>query len=94
MRGIAWEFTFETWLAWWGDDLDRRGNLRGELSMQRFADAGPYSPDNTRKGTPLDNGRTRSAVYQNRVKDRVVGPTAYERDEDNLGFRTMYDTFI
>ncbi len=24
-RGIGWELTFQQWLDWWGEDLDRRG---------------------------------------------------------------------
>ena len=45
-RGIAFDFTFETWLAWWGDDLDKMGKLSEQLCCARRGDTGPYSPDN------------------------------------------------
>ncbi len=64
-RGIEWQLTFEQWFQWWGEDLDKRGPRAWQLSMQRVGDAGPYALGNIRKGTPKDNGRTRSAVYQN-----------------------------
>lgn len=61
-RGIEWQFTFETWVEWWGDDLDERGALRHNLQMQRVADSGPYHPDNVRKGTPQKNADTRERM--------------------------------
>lgn len=59
-RGICWGFTFESWLEWWGEDIHRRGPGVNDLCMQRIGDVGPYTDWNVRKGTPLDNGRTRS----------------------------------
>jgi len=56
-RGIAWEFTFESWLAWWGDDYALRGQGRGKLCCARFGDLGPYSPDNCKKITHEQNAR-------------------------------------
>ncbi len=61
-RGIEWRFSFEQWLEWWGDDLDRRGVGHDELQMQRIADAGAYEPGNVRKGYPKDNAKTRCNV--------------------------------
>lgn len=58
-RGIEWQFTYETWLVWWGDDLARRGVHSLDLQMQRIADSGPYHPDNVRKGTPQTNSDTK-----------------------------------
>lgn len=54
-RGIPWEFTFQEWLDWWGEDLPKRG--MGGLYMCRRGDTGPYSPSNTYKGTASDNLR-------------------------------------
>jgi hypothetical protein len=71
-RGIGWEFTFQQWLDWWGEDLDRRGVGLNCLQMQRLADTGPYRPDNVRKGTPKQNGRTRSAMYRKREGERIA----------------------
>jgi hypothetical protein len=59
-RGIGWRLTFEQWLDWWGNDLDRRGPHYDELGMCRFGDVGPYALDNIYKGTPKQNGHTRS----------------------------------
>lgn len=65
-RGIAWEFTYETWLDWWGDDIDRRGVHYNSLQMQRNLDAGPYAPGNVIKGTPKTNRKTCASVAQNK----------------------------
>jgi len=54
-RGIAWEFTFETWLNWWGDDYAQRGQGRGKLCCARLGDTGPYSPTNCKKLTHEQN---------------------------------------
>lgn len=65
-RGIGWELTFEQWVKWWGDDIDRRGGGHDSLQMQRIANSGPYSLDNIRKGFPMDNSRTWARVHANR----------------------------
>jgi hypothetical protein len=54
-RIIKWQFTFESWLAWWGDDIVNRGQGTGKLCMARYGDIGPYHPDNVRKATHEDN---------------------------------------
>ena len=54
-RNIEWHFTFESWLAWWGDDIANRGNRSGQLVMARIGDTGPYHPDNVRKITCNEN---------------------------------------
>ena len=54
-RGIEWHFTFDSWLAWWGDDIINRGPYKGQLVMARFNDVGPYHPDNVRKITCSEN---------------------------------------
>lgn len=66
LRGIGWELTFDQWLAWWGNDINRRGPHAGQLQMCRNGDEGPYRLDNIHKGTPKQNGKTRSDVYRNR----------------------------
>lgn len=58
-RGIGWQLTFEEWIAWWGDDIDKRGRGRHDLQMQRPHDSGPYALWNIVKGTPKRNGETR-----------------------------------
>jgi hypothetical protein len=49
-RGIAWLFTFKTWLAKWRDSghLHERGRKLGQYVMSRPGDHGPYSVENTR----------------------------------------------
>lgn len=61
-RGIEWQFTLETWVLFWGDDLKRRGAGHDRLCMQRFGDVGPYHPDNVKKGYPLQNAKTAGVV--------------------------------
>lgn len=61
-RGIEWKFTFETWLAFWGDDITRRGPRHDQLCMQRFGDSGPYSPDNVKKGYAMENAKTAGVI--------------------------------
>jgi hypothetical protein len=54
-RNIEWHFTFESWFAWWGDDIVNRGRKQGQLVMARFGDTGPYHPDNVYKATTKEN---------------------------------------
>ena len=54
-RGIEFEFSFDEWMEWWGDDYHLRGNKYGQLAMCRFMDKGPYAPDNCYKGTNSAN---------------------------------------
>lgn len=61
-RGIVWQFTFESWLTWWGDDLGRRGPGADELNMARYGDAGPYSPANCYKATRRENTREQCSI--------------------------------
>lgn len=65
-RGIGWEFTFDEWLLWWGDDIKYRGRHRGNLQMQRIADTGPYRADNVKKGNPAQNRKTHKIQVRNR----------------------------
>lgn len=63
-RGIEWKITFQEWLDWWGDDLDRRGPHKDELGMCRFHDKGPYQLGNIYKGHPRDNAKTNGNVQR------------------------------
>jgi len=62
VRGIEWQFTYEEWLAWWGEDFVNRGRYRGQLVMARINDTGPYHPDNVFKCKAEDN--TRDGIQQ------------------------------
>ena len=54
-RNIEWHFTYESWLAWWGDDIVNHGPGKDQLVMARHGDIGPYHPDNVRKATNSEN---------------------------------------
>ena len=56
-RGIEWQFTYDEWVDWWGDDIHKRGPYRGQLVMARYNDTGPYHPDNVFKTTCSQNVR-------------------------------------
>jgi hypothetical protein len=89
-RGIGWEFNFQTWVDWWGADIERRGSGPDDVQMQRFADTGPYAAWNVRKGTPKDNAKTRGHMQRlaNTMQAKAdleaardAAPTAPPRDE-------------
>ena len=65
-RGIDWKFTYESWLEFWGDDIERRGVGHDKLCMQRFGDSGPYHPDNVKKGYPRGNAKTAGVIIRHR----------------------------
>jgi hypothetical protein len=94
-RGIGWQLTFEQWLDWWGEDLDRRGTHYNSLGMCRFGDVGPYALDNIYKGTPRQNGHTRSkSICHNRsvAAQRVIEASRSACEpiakDDHLDFMT------
>lgn len=71
LRGIDFRLTFEQWLEWWGDDLDRRGVGPDDLQMQRQGDSGAYEIGNIRKGTPRENAKTRGAIKRAAASKRA-----------------------
>ena len=70
-RGIAWEFTFDSWLKKWEDSgkLSLRGNTKNNpYVMCRYGDVGPYSYENTRIDTRENNSKEAIKIrYQNHV---------------------------
>jgi hypothetical protein len=54
-RGIPFLFTYEEWLEWWGEDINKRGCNAGDLVMARHGDVGPYQLGNVYKSTVEDN---------------------------------------
>lgn len=56
-RNIAWQFTYDEWVAWWGDDIVNRGPYKHQLVMARNGDIGPYHPGNVHKKTASENCR-------------------------------------
>lgn len=76
-RNIPWEFTYETWIEWWGADIKLRGRGKGKLVMARIGDVGPYSVANCKKITfeanisDAQSGRLKTAEWcQNQSKSR------------------------
>ena len=47
-RSVAFELTFDEWLAWWKDTghYHERGKRRGQYVMGRKGDVGPYALGN------------------------------------------------
>jgi len=54
-RNIDWQFTYDTWIEWWGDDIVYRGKTANSLCMSRKDDIGPYHPENCFKSTLKQN---------------------------------------
>jgi len=78
VRNIEWHFTYESWLAWWGDDIVNRGNKSGQLVMARKNDNGPYHPDNVEKITcnqnhsdAHKNGKGGGVVFTDAVREKM-----------------------
>lgn len=76
-RGVAWELTFDQWLAWWGTDIELRGTGHGNLQMQRYGDTGPYALGNIKKGRPVEN----SATWQRVLNNKKAGKAKREHEE-------------
>ena len=80
-RNIDWQFTYDTWEAWWGEDIIKRGPYRGQLVMARFNDVGPYHPDNVKKITCGENAleamthRVFSEETREKMRQRMLGNT-------------------
>lgn len=83
-RGIDWNFTYDTWIEWWGSDIENRGKCRGQLCMARAGDVGPYHPDNVRKAFVEENasesnkGVTRSEEHKRQISIANKGKTLSE----------------
>ena len=56
-RNIPFEFTYQTWIDWWGDDIQQRGKGADKLVMARKNDQGAYHPDNVIKLFGKENVR-------------------------------------
>jgi hypothetical protein len=88
-RGIPFLLTYDEWLAIWqaSGHFDERGKRRGNYCMARFGDAGPYSVDNVRIITMVENAAERSRVAIEQVKlmaRNIAKRRAAEREEQML----------
>lgn len=88
-RGIEWQFTFESWLKFWGDDIYKRGTGHDKLCMQRFSDSGPYHPDNVRKDYAMQNARTAGVLK--RARNYMKRHTTQQTPGDwDIVYRTFF----
>lgn len=79
-RGIEWQFTYDEWIEWWGEDITKRGKGGDCLAMLRENDEGPYCADNCRKGTQRENAlelhsykvHTQKELDNLRVRDKRI----------------------
>lgn len=67
-RGIDFKLSYQEWLDWWGDDLDKRGRGMGKLQMCRLQDKGCYELGNIFKST-----------HEQNMKDKIVNGTHRSR---------------
>jgi hypothetical protein len=72
VRGIEWEFTFETWWAVWeaSGKWEQRGKRTGQYCMARNGDTGPYAPWNVRIVQVSENNRDGMKDWQAKKKAR------------------------
>jgi len=101
-RGIDWQFTFESWILWWGEDIYLRGPHKGQLVMARYGDVGPYHPDNVRKITCTENaqecwtGRKHSTDTLTKMsqaqKGKIVSAETKQRQSENSGKKKAIQT--
>lgn len=81
-RGIAFNLTWEEWINWWGDDVDKRGNEADSLCMCRYNDTGPYELGNIYKDTRSNNssfgmkGRVRTPEHRAALSKAQKGKPA------------------
>jgi len=87
-RGIDWQFTYDEWIAWWGDDIINRGPKKGQLVMARNGDTGPYHPSNVRKATCAENnieahqGKKASNETKEKMSKSRVGKSTGKRSPE------------
>lgn len=85
-RGIDWNFTYDTWIEWWGEDVVNRGHSKGKLVMARNGDTGPYSPENCQKlthGQNASDGRT-GYVMSEESKAKISFTKAMKKAKDMI----------
>ena len=86
-RGIEFNFTYDTWIEWWGEDIVNRGKGRDKLVMARNNDCGPYAVDNVKKLTNKINvseGNTKkvyTAEYRQKLSE--ASKKRWEREKGN-----------
>lgn len=54
-RKIEWNITYDEWIEWWGDNIEKRGRKTNDLVMGRIDFQGPYSLENIVLRTHREN---------------------------------------
>ena len=89
-RNIDWQFTYDTWEAWWGEDITKRGPYKGQLVMARHNDVGPYHPNNVKKITSSENlaeamtHRVFSEETREKMRQRMLGNTLKRKEKETI----------
>ena len=96
-RGIAWHFTYESWIAWWGNDIVNRGRQSGQLVMARNGDSGPYAPGNVHKttcgGNILEAKLGRSLTLAHRARMSATKKTSAANEKRRTPIQTPRGLF-
>ena len=79
-RGIEWQLSFDEWLEFWGEDIDKRGRGHDQLCMQRFHDQGPYHPSNVKKGYAKQNMKTAGVIKRANNAKRLISTKQTEEE--------------
>ena len=91
-RGIDWQFTYDEWIEWWGEDIINRGRSSSNFVMARHNDVGPYHPSNVRKALLTENSseankgklRPRTAEHQAKIAACHVGKIVSDETRGKL----------
>jgi len=106
-RGIDWQFSYDEWILWWGEDIINRGRKSGNFVMARHNDTGPYHPSNVRKALLTENSseankgklRPRTVEHQLKLNEAQRGKEISDEAKDkirdfNLGRKDSVKTCI
>jgi len=89
-RNIPWELTYETWCAWWEQQLgpnwfQLRGRKAGQYCMSRYGDIGPYSMENIRCILHTENTKE-AAPRMRKTFRQAYGPKVFYRSPRERGW--------
>jgi len=85
-RNISFDFTYDSWIEWWGEDIVNRGKGKDKLVMARNNDTGAYHPDNVIKMLNQENvrqGNIGKIVKEETCKKlSIVSYKRWEKEKD------------
>lgn len=101
-RGIAWDFTFDTWLDWWAatGKFELRGKHRGSYQMCRQGDTGPYAVNNVYCDTVSENsalptrGKARPEAANIKTGDSLRGKPKSVAHKRNHAFSQLGKRYV